>query len=221
VGRYSRQMPKSPVQKPRLPDKSYQKVCIVESALKPTDSMPGMRLKFHTGLHARPPLVPKLSLDAQVCSRGRVAIECVVEQQDGTFVQGLSSAPGTERICPSPVESLRKPASAPPTCDLAATVGGSTYSEQGLGDAKAQMDIDDHADVEVAVIYCPKKQVPPEHADNLDELAVLRDNMTELAMHVAIEQQTGSQPEVVARAQAMLDLLQRGLQVIELAEVSH
>jgi len=89
--------------------------------------------------------------------------------------------------------------SAPPTCDLAATVDGSSTIDQSLGDAK----------------------VLQESGDNLDDdLAVLRDNMTELAMHVAIEQQTGSQPEVVARAQAMLDLLQRGLKVMELAEVS-
>jgi len=248
VGRCSRHMTKSPVQKPSrekttaplLPrsqtagleaaingdarrrtalqtaDKSYQKGCAAETAVKPTESM---RLK--SGLHTRPPLVPQLSVDAQACSRGRVAVTCVVEQQDCTILQGSSSAPERERICSSPTRSMRKAASAPPTCDLAASVGGGTFCEQGIGDAKVPTDLHDHAGIEEAVMYCPKQQVPPEHAYNLDELAALRDNMAELAMHVAIEQHTGSHPEVAARAQAMLDLLQRGLQVIELAEVSH
>lgn len=218
VGRCSRHMPKSPVQKPRLPDKIYQKARTVETGAKPTESM---RLKFHTGLHTRPPLVPQLSVDARACSRGRVAVTCVVEQQDCTVLQGSSSAPERERICPSPARPMRKTASAPSTCDLAASVGDGTFGEQGLGDAEVPTDLHDPADVEEAVMYGPKQQVPPEHAYNLDELAALRDNMAELAMHVAIEQQTGSHPEVAARAQAMLDLLQRGLQVIELAEVSH
>mmetsp|Transcript_38308 Transcript_38308/g.75956 ORF Transcript_38308/g.75956 Transcript_38308/m.75956 type:complete len:226 (-) Transcript_38308:42-719(-) len=195
AGRYSR-MAKSPVPRHRLADKTSQKICIVESAAKPQE---GMRLKLGPGLPTKPPLVPKLSLGAQNCSRGGIAVTCVVEQQDGTIVQGPSSAPETERICPSPMTgSGRKTVSAPPTCNLAATVGGSTNIEQGLGDAK----------------------ILQEHAENLDELAVLRDNMMALAMLVAIEQQTGSHPAVVARAQAMLVLLQRGLKVMELAEVS-